>query len=261
MQRDSAGYMFFFATLVCIACSFLVTGAFTALREKQERNQLLDKQSNVLYAAGLAARGDGKNAEQLMALFNERVKPVVVDMKTGQAVEDSGVDPATYDADGAAGGPDGIDAPENTANISRLPPYQIAYQVMNDRDELEMVVIPIQGYGLWSTLYGFLAIDRDGETIRGITYYQHGETPGLGGEVDNPRWKALWPGRKAYDDSGKVAIQVVKGQAGSPQSDPYRVDALSGATITSRGVQSMLRLWLGESGFGPYLKNLGSSAA
>jgi Na+-transporting NADH:ubiquinone oxidoreductase subunit C len=118
-----------------------------------------------------------------------------------------------------------------------------------------MLVLPIQGLGLWSTLYGFLAIDADGNTIRGITYYQHAETPGLGGEVDNPRWKSLWPGRKIYDD-GEPAIQVIKGAAGPPAQDPYRVDGLSGATLTSNGVTFMLEFWLGPNGFGPYLDRL-----
>ena len=88
---------------------------------------------------------------------------------------------------------------------------------------------------------------------RGITFYEHGETPGLGGEVDNPRWKSLWKGRKAFDDSGEVRIAVIKGQAGPPESDPYRVDGLSGATITSRGVTNLLAFWLGDAGFGEYL--------
>ena len=124
-----------------------------------------------------------------------------------------------------------------------------------------MLVLPIEGYGLWSTLYGFLALDADTKTIRGLTYYQHLETPGLGGEVDNPSWKALWPGRVAFDDTGSPVISVIKGRAGSPQEDPYRVDGLSGATITSRGVTHMLRFWLGEAGFAPYLTRFRESQA
>jgi Na+-transporting NADH:ubiquinone oxidoreductase subunit C len=154
-----------------------------------------------------------------------------------------------------AAGPNGLEAPPNSSSIKRISKSAVVYEVRDDRDNIEMVVIPIKGYGLWSTLYGFLALDRDGTTVRGLTYYQHGETPGLGGEVDNPRWKALWPGRKAYNDSWEPELTVIKGQAGPPSSDPYRVDGLSGATITSRGVSNMLQFWLSEDGFGPYLKN------
>jgi Na+-transporting NADH:ubiquinone oxidoreductase subunit C len=113
--------------------------------------------------------------------------------------------------------------------------------------------LPVEGYALWSTLYGFLALDVDTKTVRGLTYYQHGETPGLGGEVDNPAWKALWPGRIAYDEQWLPTIRVIKGKAGSASEDPHQVDGLSGATLTSRGVTNMLQFWLGENGFGPYL--------
>ena len=89
-----------------------------------------------------------------------------------------------------------------------------------------------------------------------MTYYKHLETPGLGCEVDNPRWRRLWPGRVAFDDRGTPAIEVVRGRAGSLQGDPHRVDGLAGATITGRGVTGMLRFWLGEHGYGPYLKRL-----
>jgi Na+-transporting NADH:ubiquinone oxidoreductase subunit C len=107
--------------------------------------------------------------------------------------------------------------------------------------------------GLWSTLYGYLALEPDARTIQGLTFYKHGETPGLGGEVDNPRWKALWPGRLASDEDGTPKIAVVKGRAGSVSEDPYHVDGLSGATITSNGVTNLMHFWLGKNGFGPYL--------
>ena len=137
--------------------------------------------------------------------------------------------------------------------MQRVPKYAVIYQLLGESGEPEMLVFPIKGYGLWSTLYGYLALDDDGNTVRGITYYDHGETPGLGGEVDNPRWKGLWPGRKIYDDSGDVEIEVIKGQAGPASSDPYQVDGLSGATITSRGVSNMFDFWFGPDGFKPYL--------
>jgi Na+-transporting NADH:ubiquinone oxidoreductase subunit C len=110
--------------------------------------------------------------------------------------------------------------------------------------------------GLWSILYGYLALDTDLTTIRGITFYEQGETAGLGGEVENPRWKALWPGRRAFDERGNVKIQVKKGVAGPPAEDPYQVDGLSGATLTSRGVTNMIRFWLGPDGFGPFIAQL-----
>ena len=102
---------------------------------------------------------------------------------------------------------------------------------------------------------GFLAVDADGKTVRGLTFYEQGETPGLGGEVEADWWKTLWSDpkfpKKIYDPDGNVAIQVIKGRA--EKTDPYAIDGLSGATITSRGVTNIVRFWFGPEGFKPFL--------
>lgn len=154
-------------------------------------------------------------------------------------------------------------AGKNLASVTRVPKYSVVYEVYADdaKSELDLRVFPVEGVGLWGTLYGFLALDKDGNTIRGLTFYSHKETPGLGAEVDNPRWKNLWPGRKAFGESGDAAIQVIKGVAGKAEDDPHRVDGLSGATITSNGVTNLLRFWLGEDGFGPFLAQLGEEGS
>jgi Na+-transporting NADH:ubiquinone oxidoreductase subunit C len=163
------------------------------------------------------------------------------------------VDVATYDQLKASKDPAmSAAAPANPAKVLRVPNDALVYHVMKD-GEIDLIILPIEGKGLWSTLYGFLALEKDTTTIRGITFYQHAETPGLGGEVDNTRWKALWPGRKAFDKDWNPAITVIKGQAGPPEQDPYKVDGLSGATITARGVGNLVQFWLGQEGFGPYL--------
>ena len=143
-------------------------------------------------------------------------------------------------------------APPNPAKVLRVPNHAVVYQVTKG-GEIDQLILPVEGKGLWSTLYGFLSLKADLESIQGLTFYDHGETPGLGGEVDNKNWKALWKGRKAFDERGRIAIKVKKGQAGPPDADPYQVDGLSGATITSRGVTHLLAFWLGDDGFGPYL--------
>ena len=119
-------------------------------------------------------------------------------------------------------------------------------------------IFPIEGKGLWSTLYGFLAVNKDLNTVEGIIFYAHGETPGLGGEIENPRWTGLWPGKKVFDKDGSPAISVVKGQA--KPGDPYQVDGLSGATITARGVMHLVRFWMGDEGYGNYLKTQSSTS-
>ena len=252
MQR-SVSYTLAFSAAVCVVCSLLVSGMAVGLRERQEANKLLDKQRNVLEAIGALKPGESASRAEIEKRFKD-VQPALVDMKTGEYA--TGQDALTFDMQAAMADPArSTEAPPNKAQVSRVPKVGLVYKVMKD-GALEMVVLPIQGKGLWSTLYGFLAVDADGSTIRGITYYQHGETPGLGGEVDNPAWKRLWPGRKVFDDKGDVAIHLIKGQAGPPEKDPFEVDGLSGATLTSRGVTNMLDFWLGPDGFGPYLKKM-----
>ena len=143
-------------------------------------------------------------------------------------------------------------APTNRAGITRLPLKSLVYERVAG-DEIELLILPIEGKGLWSTLYGFLALAPDTTTIEGMTFYEHGETPGLGGEIDNPRWKSLWKGRLAYDAEWQPAITVIKGAAGPAEDDPYRIDGLSGATLTCRGVSDLVQFWLSSDGFEPFL--------
>lgn len=251
-MRHSVGYTLAFATAICVVCGLLVSTSAVSLADRQKANVALDKRRNVLMAAGLISPDEQLTRDQINERF-DAVKPLPIDLATAEPAE--GIDPVTFDQQKEMANPStSRAAPENRAQVRRLPNHSIVYQVMGDGGNVRMLVFPIEGKGLWSTLYGFLALDADTQTIRGLTFYQHGETPGLGGEVDNPRWKALWPGRKAYDENGKPVIAVIKGSAGSPADDPHHVDGLSGATITSRGVTNLVQFWLGEHGFGPYIE-------
>lgn len=257
-MQHSTGYIIGFSAAVCVVCALFVSGSAVSLKERQDRNALVDKQKNVLSVAGLMAPGDDLSPSEVQALFNEAIRPKVVDLKSGE--DNSDVDAKRYDQRSAAKNPEtSRTAPENPAKVMRLPDDGLVYEVVQD-GEVQSIILPIEGMGLWSILYGYIALDPDLTTIRGITYYEQGETAGLGGEVENPRWKALWPGRKAFDERGNVKIRVTKGAAGPPDEDPYRVDGLSGATLTSRGVTNMLQFWLGDNGFGPYLDRLRESA-
>lgn len=255
MQRlNQPKYIILFSVAVCAVCSIFVSLSAVGLSSRQDANELLDMQKNVLEAAGVKAPDQKMSAKEIAAAF-ENVRPVIIDTKTGERADD--IDPETFDQQKAAKEPKESHAvPPNPSLIQRVPDHAKVYEVRDEKGELEMVVLPIEGYGLWGTLYGFLALDGDLETIRGITYYKHKETPGLGGEVDNKRWKALWNGRKAFGPTGEVKIHVIKGLAGPPDEAPYSVDGLAGATLTSRGVTNMLHFWLGEQGFGPYLEKL-----
>jgi len=252
--RRGPAYTVGFAAAVCVACAVLVSVSAVTLRERQADNRRLDGRRNVLLAAGLIGAGADPGRAEIEALFAAAVEPIVIDRESG--LEAEGVDPATYDPRRAVRDPaTSREAPDNPARVPRLPDRLLVYRVSRE-GRPAMVVLPVTGKGLWSTLYGYLALDVDGRTVRGLAFYEHGETPGLGGEIDNPRWRALWPGREVYDERGEVRLEVVKGHAGPPAEDPYRVDGLSGATMTSRGVSALVRFWASEQGYGPYLARL-----
>lgn len=254
-MRHSVRYTLLFSAAVCGVCAVFVSTAAVTLATRQEANKVLEKQKNVLEAAGIMESGEKLSPEEIEGAFTN-IETVVIDLEKGVELPD--VDPLTFDQQAAKKDPArSHPASPNPSRVQRVPNRALVYKVRGDGGELEMVVLPIEGYGLWGTLYGFLALGSDLTTIRGLTYYDHKETPGLGGEVDNPSWKSRWPGRQAFGPEGDPAIEVIKGRAGKPAEDPYRVDGLSGATITSRGVTNMLHFWLGEEGFGPYLENLG----
>jgi Na+-transporting NADH:ubiquinone oxidoreductase subunit C len=257
MQRNAI-YTILFATAVCIVCAIVVSSAAVSLKPAQDINAALEKQRNVLLAAGLLEADEKVDAAEVQRRF-EKIRMVVINLETGK--ENADIDAATFDQARAAKDPaTSTVAPTNRALVQRLPDNVLVYEVLGDQG-VEAIVLPIEGYGLWSTLYGFIALDNDVDTVRGITFYKHGETPGLGGEIDNPKWKARWVGRKAFGEDGEPEIRVIKGPAGPPAEDPFEVDGLSGATLTSNGVTNLVQFWLGDEALGPYLENLSQRRA
>jgi Na+-transporting NADH:ubiquinone oxidoreductase subunit C len=251
MQPHSNAYTVAFAAALCFVCALLVSSAAVGLHERQAANALVDQRKKVLAVTGLIGDAERPARERVNALFEASFEPRLVRLSSGEYVDG---DANAFDQRAAAMDPEtSAPAPPNAAKVRRLPELARVFLLLED-GEIESLVLPIEGMGLWSTLYGYLALDADARTIRGITFYEHGETAGLGGEVDNPRWKALWPGRRAFDESWQPRIAVIKGAAGDPEEDPYRVDGLSGATLTCNGVSNALAFWLGDAGFGPYLK-------
>jgi len=254
VQVNSVRYTLLFATAVCLVCSLLVASASVLLRDRQQANALLYLQKNMLQATGLVKTGEVVTDKEVRSIFDRYIRLRLVDLQTGEYVEHPQTDPSRYDQRRARADPaQSREAPPNLSQIKRIPKLATVALVVKEGKPVQ-VVLPIEGIGLYGTLYGFVALDHDLRTIRGLSFYENRETPGLGGEVDNPKWKAKWPGRKAFDDAGHVRISLVKGGGvGPPESDPHHVDALSGATITSNGVTRMLNFWLGENGFGPFL--------
>mgnify|MGYP003423478085 FL=1 len=243
------------ATLVCLVCSVFVAGAAIALKPIQVENRQLDKQRSILAIAGLGE--EGMSAKQIKELYAERIIAKVVDLQTGAFSDEQNV--VSYDHLKAAKDPalsDVLPGEQDIASIKRRERFSTVYMVETD-GQLQTLILPVRGYGLWSTLYGFIALKGDLNTVVGFGFYQHGETPGLGGEVDNPKWKGMWQGKTLFDADGALAIDIIKGSvdASNPKA-VHQVDGLAGATLTSKGVHNLLLFWLGENGFGPFLGKL-----
>ncbi|MBC7191918.1 Na(+)-translocating NADH-quinone reductase subunit C [Marinobacter sp.] len=248
------------ALVLSVFFSVIVSTAAVTLKPLQVKNQNLNIKTNILSAADMLPQG--ASPEQIEEVFS-RFEVRLVNLKTGQYVEPGYVgveEPMKYDMYKAASNPElstDIPADEDRAGIRRRPDVAKVY-ILRENGELKKVVLPIHGYGLWSTLYGFISLKGDANTIEGLGFYQHAETPGLGGEVDNPRWKAQWEGKVVYgEDMTEPQIRLVKGGVNeNTRNREHKVDALSGATLTSRGVESLVNYWLGDRGYAHYLKNL-----
>ena len=252
-RLDSPRYTFAFAAAVCVVCAALVSTAAVLLQPRQKANARLYMEKNVLVAAGLVKPGEKAGLLEVNRIFEADIRTRLVDLATGELVPEDGRNARDYDQRAARNDPaSSRPAPENDAGIKRTPRLGIVYFVMRG-GQVDQIVIAVEGLGMWGTLYGFLALDRDASTVRGITYYDHRETPGLGGEISNPEWQALWRGRRGYDEQGVARIAVIKGRAGPADRDPLRVDGLSGATITSNAVARLTRFWLSPDGYGRFL--------
>ncbi len=239
MQQHNAFYNLWFCTAVCVVSAVCVSVTAVVLKDRQEENAALDKKRNVLVAAGLADSSERLSGEEIDSRFGP-IRQVVIDLKTG---EETDVDPVGFDQRKATADPKTSEAaPPNTAKVRRLPNQALVYRLEDESGDLEMLILPIEGKGLWSTLYGFLSLDADMNTIKGITFYEHGETPGLGGEVDNPGWKALWKERKAFGPGGDLGNRSHQGAGragvrGSPQSGrSFRCDHDEQRGVLSRSV-------------------------
>ena len=254
MPNDSMAKTLIIAILLCLICSVAVSTVAVKLKPLQMYNAELSRRTQILSVAGLMT--DGGNVDQLFAQIETRI----VELDSGEFTDD--IDPETFDGREAQSDPAmsvAIPAEKDVAGLQRRSRYAAVY-IVRDNDDIATIILPVSGKGLYSTLFGFLALEGDGNTISGLTFYEDGETPGLGGEINNPRWQSRWAGLQIRDGTGEYRLAVVKGAV--PQGSEaasFHVDAISGATLTSRGVDHMMQFWLGDSGFGPFLERIGNT--
>ena len=252
MSNDSILKTFLVAFLLCVVCSILVCLAAIVRIDKEAYNKQLEIRKTVLAAAGYQQQiDDGGNIDEL---FTANVELKLVDLATGEYT--TVVDAATYDQKEAVDNPElseEIPADLDLAGIGTRAKYAAIYV-----DKSGAVVLPIRGAGMWGPMYGYISIAADGTTVKGFTFYQHAETPGLGAEVDNPNWKKQWPNKQVYNSSGKLALKVVKkGKYNPDAADAINtIDGIAGSTVTGNKVHGIIRYWFGEHGFAPFLAKL-----
>ncbi len=252
------------AFALCLVGAVLVSGSAVVLKPLQASNKAADEKTNILEVAGML--DEKTNVEEAFKKF----EPKLVDLETGEYTDAYPAE--SFNQRKAAKDPAlavNIPADKDIAKIGRKSKYAKVYLVKED-GKTKAVILPVSGYGLWSTMYGYMALEADGQTVIGLNLFDQGETPGLGGEVVNPKWKALWKGKKGYRESGEgefhkkghtevgePVLTLVKGTVDvSKPGAQHQVDGLAGATLTSNGVNNLLRYWLGSEGFAPYLAKL-----
>ncbi|MBQ4833938.1 Na(+)-translocating NADH-quinone reductase subunit C [Pseudoalteromonas sp. MMG010] len=245
-NNESIGKTLAVVVALCLVCAIIVSFASVSLRPLQQANKEKDIQSNILVAAGI------EGAENVSDVFNAKIEARVVNMTTGEFVD---TDPTIFDFekskyDTALSVSLKEKGVKDIAGIQRVTKESPVYFSKKADGSTDAIILPIQGYGLWGLMYGFISLESDGETVKNIIFYKHNETPGLGGEIQNPQWTATWQGKE-------LPIQIVKGTAGS---DEHKIDGLSGATLTSNGVEHAVDFWTGENGFGPFLAKVRKGA-
>ncbi len=252
MSNDSFAKTLIVATTLCLFCAVLVSAAAVGLRPLQLKNKELDMKKNILQVAELYDENSS-----IEVVFGEKIETKIVELSSGEYVELD--NPASFDQRKASKDPAqsvAIPAELDKAGIRRKAKNAPVYLV-KEAGEVKLIILPVHGYGLWSTMYGFLALESDGTTVAGINFYDQGETPGLGGEVVNPKWRQLWKGKKVYNTEGEAILGLIKGTVTPATANAeFKVDGLAGATLTSVGVTNLIQYWLGQEGFAPYLAKL-----
>ena len=239
---------------VCLICSLVVSSSAVSLRDLQKENKLNDRRLKVLQVADIydPSISISEQFSKLESKYIDFDSGIIFNEYKDFNIDEYDQIVVTKDSNLSSSVP----ASEDIAIIKNRENVGKIYILRNDINKIQKLILPIRGYGLWGTLYGFIAVENDFNTISGIEFYEHKETPGLGAEVDNPKWKSSWKGKKIYNND-QVALEVIKGKVELSDSDSmYKIDGLSGATLTSRGVTNMVAYWFSDSGYANLFREL-----
>lgn len=256
MGNDSPRKAILVVLLTALVCSSLVSAAVVVLRPIQLNNQLLERSRNIMVLTGLIPADKIPDDEEMLGLFKS-LDTRMVNIDAGHF--DDSIDPNTFDMRRAVNDMElGTTVPSDSdlASIGRRSRYAPVYMVW-DGEGLDRIILPIRGAGMWSMLYGYIAIDADFNTIAGMSFYEQNETPGLGDQIAHPHWLEQWRGKQVYDEQGLPRFHVSESEvvAGSV-SAPYQVDGLTGATVTGNAVTGVVRYWFGPHGYQGFLDHM-----
>jgi len=248
MAEASTPKTFAVALVVAVCCAGLIAGTAVTLADRIQANKDRERMAAILASAGLAEASD--------------IEMRIVELESGRYVSSAEIGPGTFDQADAASDPElsvPIPVDEDLAELDRRERFAWV-GVVRDGDALERLILPVRGWGYGGVMEGFVVLDGDLTTIRGIRFTEHEETPGLGGEITQASWRQGFEGKRIYDESGELQLEVVP-EGANPRSAlfPYQVDGISGATITSECVSALLRFWFGPWGFRPYLERLAAA--
>jgi Na+-transporting NADH:ubiquinone oxidoreductase subunit C len=252
MDRNRPGYTLVFTIVVCAICSVFVASTYEMLGERQRADAAVFRMLDILRLTGLAGPDEVLEKDEIVRRFGA-IRPRAVDMRARRI--DPEVDASLYGQREASRDPTrSREAPANAAGVRRIPDHAVVYERLGEDGSVEQMLLPLHGQGYGGQIYGFIALGPDLNTVRDIIFYEHEETPTLGGKINRASWRAAWEGRRVYDDSRAVALRLV-GDAGPADTHPHEVDAVSRASVTTAGVQNMIDFWMGPEGFGPFLED------
>ena len=239
---------------VALVCSVLVSLSAIVLRPIQAENERIERYRHIVALSGLT---DGNATDEAVAAAVDRLETRVVNLDSGEF--DDGREPEEVDARRAVNDPAlsvAIPPEQDLARLGRRSRYEVVFLV-RDGARLTRLILPIHGQGMWSTLYGFVALESDLNTVAAVTFYEQAETAGLGDRIEDPAWQARWAGRQLYGRAGEFRFQVAAGSVDDESASAlHQVDGLSGATITGNAVTALMRFWFGPHGYEPLLKKL-----
>lgn len=224
-MRQSNGYIVFYAAVLTIVCGGLLAFASQSLKPLQDANVELERKQNILATVMEVKKGDDVNA-----IYSAKVKESVIDFQGNvkEGVKATDVDVAK----------EYKKKPEERL----LPVYE--FRSESDPTKIDNVVLPVYGFGLWNDIWGFMALKSDLNTIQGVKFQHKGETPGLGARIESEEIQDRYKGKSIFDGDVLVSAVLQKGEGNDYSNDPHKVDGMSGATLTAKGVNNMFMDYL-----------------